>query len=99
MSVFFTNVGLLELAVRFSSTLFFVIHSFLCFWLGILCKTVLVMLGFSKALLLVLLFSCHALLIFLILFVTRLFMLTVLLSAQNVIRHLLKLPSELTFDF
>ena len=88
---FFANLNLKEFQVRYLALfcLFPVINSFQWFWMGSLHKNIQLMLEFLKVLFLVLHFSCHILMTFLIvLSVIWLFMLMILLSTKRWIRHL-----------
>ena len=92
MLVFFTNLNLMEFQVRYLALflLFLVIGGFVLFWMGNLYKNIQLMLVFLKGLFLVLHFSYYALMtLLMMLSVILLYMLMILLSTLNVIRHLI----------
>ena len=92
MLVFFTNLDLLELQVRYLALFLFfsVIGGFGCFWMGNLYKNIQFMLEFLKGPFLVLHCSYCLLMIFqMILYVILLSMLMVLHSNQNMVSHLI----------
>ena len=90
--VFFKNLSLMEFQVRYLALflLFSVIGSFRSFWMGNLHKNIQLMLVFLKALFLVLHFSYYTLMTFLMMLsVILLYMLMILLSTLNAIKHLI----------
>ena len=92
MLVFFTKLSPIELHVRclFLFLLFSVIDDFKWFWMESHHKNIQLMLEFLKAPFLVLHFSYYTLMTFLMMLsVILLSMLMILLSALNVIRHLI----------
>ena len=91
MLVFFTNLSLMELQVRYLAlfNLFSVPGSFGWFWMASVHKNIQLMLEFLKAPFLVLHFSYYTLMTFLMLSVILLSMLMILLSILSVIRHLI----------
>ena len=107
MLVFFTNSNLIEFQVGYLTlfSLFSAIDDFVLFWMRSLHKNIQFMLESLKAPSLVLHFSYHILMTFLIMvYVILLSMLMILLSNLSVIRHLiylwqqLELASELGSD-
>ena len=92
MLVFFTNLSLMELQVRYLALflLFSVIDSFEWFWMESLHKNIHLMLEFLKAPFLVLHFSYYTLMTFLMMMsVILLSMLMTLLSILSLIKHLI----------
>ena len=92
MLVFFTNLSLMELQVRYLALflLFSVIDSFKWFWMVSLHKNIQLMLEFLKGPFLVPHFSYYTLMTFLMMLsVIFLSMLMILLSTLSVIRHLI----------
>ena len=92
MLVFFTNLSLMEFQVRYLALflLFSVIDGFGWFWMAGLHKNMPLMLEFFKTPSLVLHFSCHTLMIFLMMLsVILLCMLMILFSLLCVISHLI----------
>ena len=92
MLFFFTNLSLMEFQVSYLALvlLFSIIDGFECFWMGSLHKIIKSMLKFAKVLSLVLHFSYHTLMTFLmILSLILLSMLMILLSILRVIWHLI----------
>ena len=97
MLVFFKNSSLMEFQVRYLVLffgLFSVIDSFEWFWMGSLCKSIQLKLGF-KAPFLVLHFSYYTLMTFLMLLLAKFFsLLKMLNSTLNVVKHLICGNSE-----
>ena len=92
MLVFFTNLSLMKLQVRYLALflLFSVIDRSEWFWMGSFHKYIQLMLEFPKAPFLVLRFFYYTLMIFLMMLsVLLLSMLMILLSILSVIRHLI----------
>ena len=93
MLVFFTNLSLREFQVRYLALflLFSVTDAFQGFWMGSLHKNIQLMLEFLKGPFLVLHFSYYTLMTFLIMLsvIIAIYMLMILLSTLNVIRHLI----------
>ena len=90
MLVFFTNLSLKEVQVRYSVLfcLFSITDSCGLFRMGRILKNIQLMLEFFRASFLVLHFSYYTLITFVMLSVILLFMLMTLLSTRSVIRHL-----------
>ena len=91
MLVFFTNLSLQEVLVRYLALfLFSVKDGFAWFWMESLHKDIQLMLEFLKAPFLVLVFSYYKLMTFLMMLsVILLSMLMIILSVLSVIRHLI----------
>ena len=100
MLIFFLNLRFMEFQIRYLVffILFPVIGGFGYFWMAIAHKKIQLMLGFLKALFLVLNFSYYTLMTFLMMLsVILLSILIIVLSTINVIRHLLPPTTRIGF--
>ena len=90
MLAYFTNLSLMKFQVRYLALfLFSVIDSFEWFWMESLHKNIQLMLNFLKGPFLVLHFSCHILMTFLMMLSVIFVFTLILLSILSVIRHLI----------